>query len=172
MRRLSAQPLQRAFFLFFGSTQLARVVKINLTNSMPLGVYVLDTSSIKPRRIVVACLPIHIAHVGLQNGYLITGSCPSGSAPVLGYVAAIRGSLVRVTDSNINVDRHVLNNSSAHQKDRRGRRIARLPNGNYTLAPDQTRFALFARTVKLRSSILRADLERSNRSKRFTVFRI
>jgi conjugative transfer signal peptidase TraF len=123
--------------MYPASTRLARVVKINFTDSMPLGVYLVRPAPIDRQRIVVACPPEGAARLGLANGYLATGSCASGAAPVLKYVAAIGGSEIRVNKAGIAVDGRVLANSSAHRLDRRGRLIPRFADGTYRLAANQ-----------------------------------
>jgi conjugative transfer signal peptidase TraF len=123
--------------MYVASTRLARIVKINMTDSMPLGVYLLRAATIDPQRIVVACPPAAAARIGLENGYLAFGSCASGAAPVLKYVAAIGGSEIRVSAAGIAVDGRVLANSSAHRLDRRGRLIPRFADGTYRLAANE-----------------------------------
>ena len=51
-----------------GSTKLAQTVKINTTDSMPLGIYLLRPALVAPGRIVVACPPAAAVRLGLQNG--------------------------------------------------------------------------------------------------------
>jgi len=123
--------------LYAGSTRLARLVKINLTDSMPLGLYLVHPAAIAPGRIVVACPPAAAARLGLKNGYLLAGSCASGVAPVLKYVAATGGSRLRVNASGIAIEGRALANSSARRRDRRGRLIPRVADGTYTLSEDQ-----------------------------------
>jgi len=69
--------------MYVASTRLARIMKIDMTDSMPLGVYFSCAASIDPQRIVVARPPAAASRVGLENGYLAIGSCASGAAPVL-----------------------------------------------------------------------------------------
>jgi conjugative transfer signal peptidase TraF len=123
--------------VYVGCTRLARIVKINTTDSMPLGLYLLETAPIKLQRIVVACPPTAAARLGLKNGYLANGSCSSGAAPVLKYVAAIGGSEVRVNAAGITVDGRALAYSSAHHLDRRGRPIPRFADGIYRLSENE-----------------------------------
>jgi len=123
--------------VYVGSTQLARVVKLNLTDSMPLGLYLLRPAAIAPGRIVVACPPAAAARLGLKNGYLLAGPCASGVAPVLKYVAATGGSRIRVSASGIAIGGRALANSSAHRRDRCGRFIPRIADGTYRLSENQ-----------------------------------
>ncbi len=123
--------------MYAASSCIARVVKINTTDSMPIGIYLMRSDAIVPGRIVVACPPESAARVGLENGYLEHGSCPTGAAPVLKYVAAVGGSNVAVTASGIVVNGRLLENSGARAKDRRGRPITRVHTGTYLLGNDE-----------------------------------
>jgi len=123
--------------LFLASSGIARVVKINTTDSMPIGIYLMRPDAIVPGRIVVACPPEAAARIGLENGYLERGSCATGAAPVLKYVVATGGSRVAVMDTGIAVNGRLLENSGARRKDRRGRPIQHLRIGEYRLGDDE-----------------------------------
>lgn len=80
-------------------------IQINLTPSMPIGLYrQLSTMTIHRGDIVAACLPKPIAKVGLENGYLSKGHCPSGTIPVLKKVIAIPHDNVQLTSQAIIVN--------------------------------------------------------------------
>jgi len=123
--------------MYAASAPLARVIKINTTDSMPVGIYLMRPEAIAPGRIVVACPPEDAARLGLHNGYLERGSCASGAAPLLKYVAAIGGSRVAVTGSGIEIDGRLLDNSVARRKDRHGRTIPHIRLGRYRLGEDE-----------------------------------
>ncbi len=123
--------------MYAASFRLARVIKINTTDSMPIGIYVMRSDTIAPGRIVVACPPEAAARIGLENGYLEHGSCTTGAAPVLKYVAATGGSHVAVTDSGILINGRLLDNSVARRNDHRGRVIPHVHIGTYRLGEDE-----------------------------------
>ncbi len=80
-------------------------LSINLTSSMPIGIYQRQaTNSIHRGDIVALCLPKETALLGLKRGYLRKGSCPSGAIPVLKEVIAVPGDNVMVTKGDIIVN--------------------------------------------------------------------
>ena len=80
-------------------------LSINLTSSMPIGIYQRQvTHAIHHGNIVAVCLPEQIARLGLKRGYLQKGRCPSGAIPVLKEVIAVPGDEVSVTKDDIIVN--------------------------------------------------------------------
>lgn len=81
-------------------------VRINLTDSMPIGVYLPVQRSVVHRDdLVEVCLPKEIANQGLQNGYLSSGNCQETNAmPVLKQVIAMPGDAVAVNSDAIVVN--------------------------------------------------------------------
>ena len=78
-------------------------LRLNLTPSVPRGVYLLTAGVPTRGSLVAACLPAEVAALGRQRGYLGSGKCPSGSTPVLKIVAATAGDVVDVgTDVRVN----------------------------------------------------------------------
>ena len=110
-------------------------VRLNLTPSLPRGLY-LETGS-SPRRgdLAMACLPLSIAAVGLERGYLRPGSCPSGTAPVLKWIAASQGDHVSATREGLSINGRLLRNSRARATDSGGRLLASAPPPVSPLAP-------------------------------------
>jgi len=123
--------------MYAASSRLAHVIKINTTDSMPIGIYIMRSDAITVGRIVVACPPEAAARIGLVNGYLERGSCASGAAPVLKYVVATGGSHVDVTHAGIVVNGRLLDNSIARRNDRHGRPIPHFHFGAYRLGEDE-----------------------------------
>ncbi len=87
-------------------------IRINLTSSMPLGLYYFSSSSTInwPKRgdIVAVCLPENIAKEGLKRHYLFYGHCHSNGAvhsmAVLKKVIAVPNDEVIVTDTQMIVN--------------------------------------------------------------------
>lgn len=70
-------------------------IKLNLTDSMPIGFYQKITKrTIERGDLVSTCLPKSVAEVGLERGYLSHGGCPGGAIPVLKKVIALPGDKV------------------------------------------------------------------------------
>ena len=81
-------------------------VRVNLTGSMPIGIYVPSQDQTYHRNDWVAvCLPKLLSTQGLQNGYLMAGNCQDTNAmPVLKQLIALPGDTVEVTPTSIIVN--------------------------------------------------------------------
>lgn len=82
-------------------------VRINWTDSLPRGLYLVAAvprNGVVRGQIVVACPPRSYAEIGRDHGYLISGGCPGGVAPVLKLVAARAGDIVQLSSAGIEVN--------------------------------------------------------------------
>jgi conjugative transfer signal peptidase TraF len=80
-------------------------VAINLTSSMPLGVYLrINKSNLQQGDIVAICLPKAIAQEGLHKHYLSRGHCATGTMPVIKQVIAIPGDNVSLSAAGMTVE--------------------------------------------------------------------
>ena len=76
--------------------------RLNLTPSLPLGLYRLAPGPIERGALVATCLPLEMALEGRQRGYLSRGGCPGGASPVLKRVGAAREHMERyITDHRL-----------------------------------------------------------------------
>src|SRR3990167_7537765 len=67
-------------------------LRVNLSSSMPIGVYLqLPNDWIDRGDIVAVCLPEAIASEGKEKGYLLSGQCPGDTKPVLKEFIALPG---------------------------------------------------------------------------------
>ena len=107
-------------------------LRINLSPSLPLGLYRLTAAPIAHGSLVAACLPQGLASLARRDRLLRSGTCPGGASPVLKLVGALGGDLVTVTADRIRVNGAHLQ-PSAPRFDRRGRPIQPLPRGAYRL---------------------------------------
>lgn len=82
-------------------------IRINLTPSMPLGIYYLSNNTPKRGDIVAACLPDNISKEGLMRHYLLYGHCQGHSMPVLKKIIAVPGDKVIVTDTEMIVKERI-----------------------------------------------------------------
>lgn len=111
----------------------SRLVRVNTSPSLPLGLYRPVELPFERNRLVSACLPLSIAGFGRARVYLPPGRCPGGAAPVLKYLAAVPGDLVEVTRNGIIVNGVRLRHSGALSRDSRGRSLVAVPPGSYRL---------------------------------------
>ncbi|MCP3959293.1 MAG: conjugative transfer signal peptidase TraF [bacterium] len=114
--------------LFAGSD-----LRLNLTRSLPLGLYRFDEGPIERGVLVAACLQLEHAREGRRRGYLSRGSCPGGVSPVLKRVGATGGDVVAVTVESVFVGGELLQ-VAAPRTDSHGRSLTTLPVGEYRLA--------------------------------------
>jgi conjugative transfer signal peptidase TraF len=130
-----------AILIFASSFVLSSFVKLNLTASMPIGVYLVhSTKALRRGLIVVACPPSDAQRVGVQNGYLApargilpASRCDAGSAPLLKYAIALAGDVVRINDRGLEVDGQLVDAHKIARIDRNGRALTSIPDGTYHL---------------------------------------
>jgi conjugative transfer signal peptidase TraF len=108
-------------------------VHVNVSASVPRGLY--RTVDTVPTResLVAACLPPEAARVGLERGYLAAGHCPGGAQAVLKRVAAVAGDLVEVSPAGVRVNGRPLPNSAPAAVDSRGRPLAHVVWGQHAV---------------------------------------
>jgi conjugative transfer signal peptidase TraF len=112
--------------------------RINLTGSMPRGIYRL-TSSAEVHRgdFVIVCLPDRLASFALQRGYLRAGSCRNGTQPLLKQVVAEKGDTVTLTTLRIQVNNETLPYSATVDIDLGQRPLPAALRGVYRLTHHQ-----------------------------------
>jgi conjugative transfer signal peptidase TraF len=113
-------------------------IRINVTGSMPRGLYHLRASSRPAKRgdIVAICPPFRVASLGRQRSYLGPGSCPESVEPLLKIVVATEGDIVVTSPIGISVNENLLPESQQLQVDAVGRSLVcwstpvyRMPSG-------------------------------------------
>jgi conjugative transfer signal peptidase TraF len=86
-----------ALTLYLGTaclTSTAPPVLLNTSSSAPEGLYLRVDRPLGVGELVVACLPEALGRFARERGYLASGRCPGGAAPVLKRVAALGGDEV------------------------------------------------------------------------------
>lgn len=90
--------------LFLGVGVISSDGKIYLntfTHSMPLGVYWRIDGVPKRGAYAATCLPRDITIYGIAHGYLVKGSCETGSVPVLKMVAGVPGDRFMIRNGRL-----------------------------------------------------------------------
>ena len=111
--------------------------RLNLTESLPRGVYRTITEEPERGSIVVVCLPLDAAELARERGYLGPGSCPAGVRGLGKMVLATGGDVVAHREEGIAVNRKPIENSRTLPRDSRQRALPHYPWGDYVLkAPE------------------------------------
>lgn len=75
--------------------------RLNVTASLPRGVYRLADGPLQRGDVVAFCLEGAAADLATSRGYIGVGCCPSGLRPLLKRLAGLPGDQVHVTDTGI-----------------------------------------------------------------------
>jgi conjugative transfer signal peptidase TraF len=106
--------------------------EINVSSSMPIGVY--RRLQERPQRgsVVAVCLPDAVALFAQTRGYVARGECQNGSKPLLKKIAAMAGDTVRVEVQGVFINGELLPHSVVLERDSQGRELE-VVMGAYTL---------------------------------------
>lgn len=124
--------LSMLFSLFFLAHSYG--VCINVTPSMPEGIYIRDTSNVQRGDIIAFCLKEPYKSIGLKKFYIEKGQVCQGADPLIKEVIAIPGDDVVLTDQFIRVNKRISPYPTFHF-DSLHRRLAVYPRGRYSHVP-------------------------------------
>jgi conjugative transfer signal peptidase TraF len=103
---------------------------INITPSMPIGLYIRADGSLSRGDVIAFCLSESYQTIGLKQGYLAKGHVCHGADPLIKQVLAIPGDDVLLTNQSIQVN-GITYHYPTHYTDSQGRTLAIYPRGNY-----------------------------------------
>lgn len=114
-------------------------LRVNLTHSQPIGLYVRTAAPITHGTLVSACLDEQAPAVTLAivRHYFPSGPCPGGVAPSLKNVAATEGDGVEFTPDAIVVNGMPIANTARLAKDRLGMSLPAPKAGLQVVPPGQ-----------------------------------
>jgi conjugative transfer signal peptidase TraF len=114
-------------------------LRINLSGSVPLGIYRVVAEVPHRGSTVLLCLPEPVALLAKNRGYLrLNGKCPGQVGPVGKPVLALPGdTIVVVRDIGLFVNGMLIPNSRALVQDEAGRLLPRLRDGTYSVSPGE-----------------------------------
>lgn len=103
--------------------------RVNLTRSMPPGVYHISREPVERGRLAAFCLKD--ADTALARMYLAEGSCSSGLQPLLKEVVGLPGDVIGFRDGLITVNGQIIAGTALLKTDSRGRPapVSRLTDG-------------------------------------------
>ena len=111
-------------------------LRLNLTRSLPIGLYIASRAAPARGVTVLACLPPAVARFAKARGYVPRGgSCPEGVVPIGKRVLGVPGDVMCVTAVGLRVNGTPVPNTQALRFDHRGRPLPRLPLGCSVVAP-------------------------------------
>jgi conjugative transfer signal peptidase TraF len=110
-------------------------LRVNLTPSIPRGVYWYVPGSVHRGDLVQACLPLPLAVYAKARHMLGEGSCPAQSEPIVKVLAAVRGDTVVLRRGEIRINGTAWPMSASRLMDAHGRRVDfRLIPGVYVVS--------------------------------------
>ena len=137
MRRLS-RPLVMLAVLFPVVTSTPRPrVHVNLTPSLPRGVYVETSEPLIRGVLVIECLTPEVAAFAKERGYLGSGHCPGHMGSVLKRIEGLPGNKVELANEYVAINGRLILISKTLEKDAEGRELPRLPRSTFVLGPDE-----------------------------------
>jgi conjugative transfer signal peptidase TraF len=108
-------------------------LRINVTPSLPLGVYIISHSP--SAHLVEFCPQGTAASISLSRQYRTAGACPDGGAPLLKPVVAFPGDQIQVSADGIRINGQLLPNSAGRFRDHLQRPLDPWPYGTYRVEP-------------------------------------
>ena len=113
-------------------------LRLNLSSSMPIGLYITARGHPARGSIVLVCLRMDVAQLAMTRGYVPRGgSCPGGAMPIGKPVLGVPGDTIVVTNAGLVLNGARVANSEALPADRRGRRLPLLPPGQRVVAHNE-----------------------------------
>lgn len=107
-------------------------LRLNLTPSLPRGLYRFTEEPAAVDDLVAVCLPEELGQLGRRRGYVGAGTCPGGTAPLLKRVGAVAGDHVRIASDGVFVNQRRLQDP-ARSTDSKGRPLLPIPQQELVL---------------------------------------
>ncbi|HWZ59897.1 MAG TPA: conjugative transfer signal peptidase TraF [Gemmatimonadaceae bacterium] len=119
-------------------------VWINVSPSLPLGIYRVDPRPPVRGSVVLLCLPLAVGRMARERGYVGPGPCPGGAGRLGKIVAAVAGDTVDVEATGVTINGCPIASSAPVAHDRAGRPLAHVAPGPWVV-PAGTIFLLATR---------------------------
>jgi conjugative transfer signal peptidase TraF len=108
-------------------------VWVNVSPSLPIGIYRTVDGPVGRGRIVLVCLPAAIGRVALERGYLGAGSCPGGVGRLGKIVAGVAGDTVDVLAGGVSINGRLIAGSAPRSRDHSGRALSHVGPGPWVV---------------------------------------
>ena len=111
--------------------------RVNLTNSIPRGLYRVTNSVYQRGEFVMLCIPPEWAALAKEREWVQSGSCPGKVMRAFKQIAALPGDAVEITDSYVAVNGSLVPNTETKKVDSKGRAMPAFNRGTFTVKPGQ-----------------------------------
>jgi conjugative transfer signal peptidase TraF len=135
LRRLLLLALLLAAYLALARGLSSLGLAVNRSPSLPVGLYRLLARPARRHDLVLVCLPPGLAMPARRRGYLGSGTCPAGAAPLGKILLARAGDRVLVDASGLSVNGVRVPGSRIAPRDAMGLSLRPLAPGLYRVAP-------------------------------------
>lgn len=115
----------------------AQHLRVNLSRSMPRGVYWLSHSKPKVGDWVAVCLPKELAQLALSRHYLHAGLCPNQIEPLLKKVVAVAPTQIVLSNDFIHIQQIKLPHSATLSFDQLHQPLTAIARGTIYLTGSQ-----------------------------------
>jgi conjugative transfer signal peptidase TraF len=109
-------------------------LRVNWTESMPLGLYQRTGPALVRGAWVAVCLDGEAARIARERHYVIAGSCASGVTEIVKRIAAIPGDRIELGQDGVRVNGDPIPGSELQGRDRQGAPLAHAEEGEFVLA--------------------------------------
>ena len=107
-------------------------VRLNLTGSLPLGLY--RVSAATDANLVEFCPPEPLSRLSVARQYRNPGNCPDGDNPLMKPIVARPGDVVVLSKSGLQVNGKLLRNTAPRSEDSKARPLLHYPFGTYPVS--------------------------------------
>lgn len=126
--------IERLYFPLVGALGLASLVtigaahgvagpRINISASVPTGIYWYSPGRVHRGALVQACLPIKVAEYGKERSILIEGICPANTEPIVKVLAGVQGDTITISRNGVRINGALWPMSAQRKFDSNRRRV-------------------------------------------------
>ncbi|MEO6823863.1 MAG: conjugative transfer signal peptidase TraF [Nitrosospira sp.] len=125
-------------FIVFGMICFAAGGRINITRSIPLGLYWLTDTPVAKGKYVIFCPPVSpLFDEAKERRYISAGFCPGDHGFMMKRILATAGDRVEMTREGMHINGKLLPASMPLEADKAGRTMPRYPLDTYTLGKSE-----------------------------------
>ncbi|QDD62710.1 conjugative transfer signal peptidase TraF [Herbaspirillum seropedicae] len=130
--------IAKVSFLLIAAGAYFAGARINISRSIPVGLYWTSSAPLEKGSYVLFCPPpIDAFEVARKRGYIGYGFCPGGYGSMMQRVASVKDDLIGVSDEGVRVNGNLLPLSAPIRNGTSGDEVPRYQNKNYTLGSSE-----------------------------------